>query len=98
MDEDGEDAAEAFDVEKDMKTMWGHVWSLAGWNKLWRMQVWTIMLLVGICIFARASSASCQALDELCFISLIVAIAHRGRDLVDHVCTPRVIVLARTAF
>ena len=54
MDEDGEDAAEAFDVEKDMKTMWGHVWSLAGWNKLWRMQVWT-MLLVGICIFARAS-------------------------------------------
>ena len=41
-------------MEKDMKTMWGAIWSLSHWNKLWRIQIWT-MLLVGICMCARAS-------------------------------------------
>ena len=64
-DHDGEESAEAFDVEKDMKIMWGHVWSVAGWNMLMRIQVWT-MLLVAICICARASEVTeyCPTFDD----------------------------------
>ena len=55
-------------MEKDMKIMWGHVWSVAGWNMLMRIQVWT-MLLVAICICARASEVTeyCPTFEEMGF-------------------------------
>jgi len=55
----------AFDMEKDMKTMWGAMWSLSGWSTLQRIQFWT-MLIVGICIFARASELTvyCPTMED----------------------------------
>ena len=51
---DGEESAEAFDMEADMKKMWGVVWTVPGWSHMATLQYWT-MLLVAIAIFGRAS-------------------------------------------
>ena len=54
MDSDGEQSAVAFDMESDLKLLWGVVWTVPGWNPLSTLQYWT-MLLVSIAMFARAS-------------------------------------------
>ena len=51
---DGADSARAFDMEADMKLMWGVVFSTSGWSDENALQYWA-MFLVAISIFARAS-------------------------------------------
>ena len=57
---DGEDGSGAFDMEADLKEMWGVTWSLAGWNQLERVRNWA-MLLIAIVLFARASELTIDA-------------------------------------
>ena len=54
MDIDGEASSIAFDMEADLKILWGVVWTIRGWHPLKTQQYWT-MLLVAIAMFARAS-------------------------------------------
>ena len=52
--QDGEESAEAFDMEATLPKLWKAVWALAGWSMLKRLCCWS-MFLVACCIMARAS-------------------------------------------
>ena len=63
--DDGEESAQAFDVEETMPKLWTSLWALKGWSKMKRICAWS-MLLIGMCIMARASCVTtfCPLLEE----------------------------------
>jgi len=52
--DDGEESAEAFDVEATMPKLWTALWALRGWGIVKRLCAWS-MLLIAMSIMARAS-------------------------------------------
>ena len=63
IDEDGSESARAFDMESDMKLMWGVVFSVRGWSDENALQYWA-MFLVAISIFARASEMTVTSMSK----------------------------------
>ena len=63
---DGEESAEAFDMELTLPKLWKAVWALAGWSMLKRICCWA-MFLVSCCIMARASCVTqfCPQIDTI---------------------------------
>ena len=62
IDEDGSESARAFDMEADMKLLWGVVFSVSGWSDENALQYWA-MFLVAISIFARASEMTVTSMS-----------------------------------
>ena len=62
---DGEESAEAFDVEQTMPKLWTALWALRGWGMMKRIMAWA-MLLVAMSIMARASCLTtyCPMLED----------------------------------
>ena len=53
-EQDGEESAEAFDMDAALPRLWAALWTLKGWPTAKRIMAWA-MLLVSCCIMARAS-------------------------------------------